>query len=153
MLIGMKGVGLGSLLALLAVASGCGGKAQTQDSEPSFNMPASPPPFRTGGTPPRRTPRSPPGSVPPQAPLPGLPPPEAAPSESMPRELLEPGAEAPALADGVADAGATAEPESPPVVSAVDAGQGQPPTIGAVDPGSEPPPVVVGAADAGADAG
>ena len=68
----------------------------------------------------------------------------------MPRELMEPGVEAPALADGVADAGASAEPESP-VVSAVDAGQDQPPAIGASDAGSEPPPVV-GAADAGADA-
>ena len=154
MQIGMERVRRGSLLALLAVASGCGGKAQTQDSEPNFNLPAAPPPFRGAGTPPRRMPGSQFAPAPPQAPPPALTPAETEPSESMPSQLMDAGAEAPALGDGVADAGATAEPEpeSPPVVSAIDAGPDQPPAISTVDAGAEPP-LVVGAAETGADAG
>lgn len=63
---------LGLGLMLPGLAFGCGGKAATQESEPAYNVPAAPPPYRAPGTPPRRGPAPPALSPPPSAPVPGM---------------------------------------------------------------------------------
>jgi hypothetical protein len=134
-------LGLGLILQALAFA--CGGKAESEASEPLYGAPTAPPPYPS--TTPRRRRPAPPVSVP-QSPAPGrTPQTEPAVPEPAAPAVLPPGP-APAAVDAGVDAGVDVGTEPP--VGGFDAGL-EPPVGTGVYAGAEPP--VVGAPDAGAD--